>query len=172
MEAVRFPQFGHRSKTGWDWAIQFEPSLHQSAVLCDDSCKVISRYVHSLQRPRSETRLSRSKVLMILVILVLTCFCHGVLRFFVDWFDRHRNQDPSNEPEHVDIGHVGEAWTIIVLGNRTPRPRHLQGAMIKYTNTSFVVLIRACPVTSGTGITGIVVGNGGGPSLPHTHHEL
>jgi hypothetical protein len=30
---------------------------------------------------------------------------------------------------------VGKPWNIIVLGNRTPRPRHLQGAIIKYINS-------------------------------------
>jgi hypothetical protein len=32
---------------------------------------------------------------------------------------------------------VGKSWNIIVLGNRTPRPRHLQGAIIKYIKILF-----------------------------------
>jgi hypothetical protein len=41
---------------------------------------------------------------------------------------------------------VGKPWNIIVLVNRTPRPRHLQGAIIKYTNSLFQhpPLIEAC----------------------------
>jgi hypothetical protein len=34
----------------------------------------------------------------------------------------------------MTVRSVGKPWNIIVLGNRTPRPQHLQGAIIKYIN--------------------------------------
>jgi hypothetical protein len=46
----------------------------------------------------------------------------------------------------VEVVVVRKAWNIIVLVSRTPRPRQLQGAIIKYINILFQhpPLIEAC----------------------------